>query len=102
MRMKTPTRLIVALAISTTVLAGCSKHETTTAEAPAASQVAAAAEKTPENLGRIGAEIKKQPQDAEKILSSHGMTEETFKAAVKKVAEDPAASKRYAAAFNGA
>jgi hypothetical protein len=54
---------------------------------------------TPEQLGELGAAIKKSPNDAERLLSDHGLTEESFKQQVRKVAEDPAASRRYATAY---
>lgn len=57
---------------------------------------------TPEQLGTLGAQIKKQPNDAHKLLADHGMTEESFAASIRKVSEDPAAAKRYAAAFKQA
>lgn len=57
---------------------------------------------TPEQLGALGADIKKHPNDAHKLLADRGMTEESFAAAIRKVSEDPAAAKRYAAAFKQA
>jgi hypothetical protein len=57
---------------------------------------------TPEQLGELGAKIKKNPGDANKILSDAGLTQQSFEQQVRKVAEDPAASKRYAAAYKSA
>jgi glucose/arabinose dehydrogenase len=64
-----------------------------------ASTAAATTATTPEELGALGAEIKKHPNDAHKLIAEHGLTEESFAAAVRKVSEDPAAAKRYAMAF---
>jgi hypothetical protein len=57
---------------------------------------------SPEQLGELGAQIKKQPNDADKLLADHGLTEETFAAAVRKVSENPADAKRYATAYKSA
>jgi hypothetical protein len=57
------------------------------------------AQTSPEELGRIGAEIEKHPKEANKVLSSHGMDQKTFEQAIRKVSNDPAASRRYAAAY---
>ena len=54
---------------------------------------------TPEQLGALGAQIKKQPNDAHRLLIEHGLNEQSFAAAIRKVSEDPAAAKRYAAAY---
>ena len=58
--------------------------------------------RSPEQLGELGAQIKKQPNDADKLLADHGLTEETFAAAVRKVSENPADAKRYASAYKSA
>ena len=57
---------------------------------------------TPEQLGELGAKIKKHPHDAQKLLSEQGLTEQTFEQQVRKVAEDPASSRRYAQAYKHA
>jgi hypothetical protein len=71
-----------------------------TANAPAAS--ANATSLTPEQLGQLGALINKQPANADKLLADQGLTQSTFEAAIRKVSSDPAASKRYAAAYKAA
>lgn len=72
--------------------------------APAASsqQTAAAAELTPEQLGELGAQIRKTPADAQRLLSERGLDEQKFEQAVRKVSEDPAAAKRYAESYKKA
>lgn len=57
---------------------------------------------TAEQLGELGAQIKKSPADAEKILSDHNLTQQSFEDQLRQVAQDPAASKRYAAAYKKA
>ena len=89
------------------LMAGCKGNTNTAGTAaptPATNQpaVAAASATTPEQLGALGAEIKKHPHDAHKLIVEHGMTEESFAAAVRKVSEDPAAAKRYASAYKQA
>ena len=54
---------------------------------------------SPEELGTLGAKIKKHPHDAQKLLSDKGLTEQQFEQAVRKVAENPDQSKRYADAY---
>ena len=54
---------------------------------------------TPEELGELGAKIKQHPADAQKLLSEKGLTDQTFEKAIRKVAESPEESKRYAAAY---
>jgi hypothetical protein len=61
--------------------------------------VAAAQELTPEQLGEIGARISKNASQAKQILGEHGLDEKSFEQKIRKVTEDPEASRRYAAAF---
>ena len=57
---------------------------------------------TPEQLGELGAKIKKNPNDAQKLLTEQGLTQESFEKQIHQVAQDPDASKRYAAAYKKA
>ena len=68
-------------------------------EASAASTAPMQAELTPEQLGELGAEIEKNPDAAQQLLTDRGLSEQTFEQAVRKVSEDPAASRRYAEAY---
>jgi len=84
------------------MLAGCRNDNTTSSTTkPAANPTvtASATTLTPEQLGELGASIHKHPADGTKILSDHGMTEAQFERAIRQVSSDPAASKRYAAAY---
>ena len=68
----------------------------------AAASPAAASSLTPEQLGALGARIKKDPNNADALLSQQGLNAQSFAAAIRKVSENPAESKRYAAAFKSA
>jgi predicted outer membrane protein len=93
---------IVALAaIALLLVQGCSKQSETTAAAPGSAPAAVTSngQLTPEQLGELGAQIKKHPSDAERLLSEHGLSDQSFEQAIRKVSSDPAASRRYAEAF---
>jgi len=64
--------------------------------------VASTTNLSPEDLGKLGAEIKKHPKDAQKLLADKGLNEQQFEQAVRKVAENPSDSKRYAEAYKKA
>lgn len=76
---------------------GCSRKENS-AVSPASTTTEAAAT-SPEDLGRLGAQIKKNPSDATRLLSERGFDEATFAEAIRKVTEDKDSSRRYAEAF---
>jgi glucose/arabinose dehydrogenase len=99
------TNISITLLAALLIAGGCkgNNQQAASATPPATNQPASAAAATtattPEQLGALGAEIKKHPNDAHKLIAEHGLTEESFAAAVRKVSEDPAAAKRYATAF---
>jgi hypothetical protein len=103
-------KLLTSSAIVMLVLAaGCKNNPSSTAassgsyNAPTSAQSSApAASLSPEQLGTLGAQIKKQPNDADKILADHGLNAQQFAAAVRKVSENPADAKRYATAYKSA
>jgi hypothetical protein len=86
--------------------AGCSKTSSTTASSDTNATVAQSSSSsstlTPEQLGTLGAQIKKQPNDADKLLAAQGLNEQSFAAAVRKVSENPADAKRYTVAYKSA
>ena len=99
------------MAISMVVLlafAGCGANDKQNAsKATASSQTqvttnAAATPMTPEELGELGAKIRKTPDRANELLRERGLNEKTFETEIRKVTEDPEASKRYAAAYKRA
>jgi hypothetical protein len=107
-RAETMKRISTILAALVLVLAfGCKKQNQQASssynESPSTSVSQSNANNlTPEQLGELGAKIKKHPKDADDILSKQGLTQQSFEQQVRKVAEDPAASKRYAEAYKKA
>ena len=100
-------KTFIAIAALTLVIAmGCHKGSTNEAYSPSSEKSAvtenAAQNLTPEQLGEIGAKIKKNPSDASKILAEHGLTEASFEKEIRKVSSDPEASRRYRDAYNKA
>jgi hypothetical protein len=99
---------IAIAAFALVIASGCkNQSDTTTASAPdtTSSTTAISASQTslsPEDLGELGAKIKKSPGDAQKLLSEKGLTVQSFEQQVRQVAQDPEASKRYAAAYKKA
>ena len=90
---------VITMCLALLLLPACSRETSTTAvETTEVRQ----AELSPEQLGQLGAKIKKQPNDAQRLLTEHGLTEESFEQAIRKVSEDPEAAKRYAAAYRQA
>jgi hypothetical protein len=94
----------MTILVSALLFAGACSDDTNTSVATTepAEVSAQAANLTPEELGELGAKIEKQPGDAEKILSEKGLNEESFEQAIRKIAEDPEASKKYAESYKRA
>jgi hypothetical protein len=90
---------LVMLLLCTGLTIGCTEEKTTAATTAAQTASAAAAASTPEELGRLGAQIKKNPGEATRLLSEKGHTQASFAAAIREVTENQDASQRYAAAF---
>jgi hypothetical protein len=97
-------KIVISLIAALLVIAsGCqNKNAATTAGGNPTAAAASASSLSPEQLGTLGAQIKKQPNDAHALLTQHGLTEESFAAAVRKVSENPADAKRYATAYRSA
>ena len=85
---------------------GCAQREkeTTTVDAKGVEQTKVESTEvlTPEQLGELGAQIRKSPDRAKELLSDHGLDEKSFELQIRKVTEDPEASKRYTAAYKKA
>jgi len=97
--------LFVMTGLALLLAAGCKNQQPAAASTPGAdnaTSAAAASSMTPEQLGDLGAQIKKSPNDADKLLAQHGLNEQSFAAAVRKVSENPADAKRYASAYKTA
>ena len=97
--------LFATLILAAALVSGC-KQQQNAASTPATSNdqtsATASTNMSPEQLGELGAQIKKHPKDANKLLSDRGLTEASFEKAIRQVTQDPDASKRYAAAFKKA
>jgi hypothetical protein len=91
--------LLISLTLSLALAGACNRTEQAT---PGSESAVAATDLSPEQLGEIGGQIQKEPARAHEILSNHGLNEQSLEAAVRRVTEDPDASKRYAAAFQKA
>src|SRR3954453_6437946 len=100
-RIRTMRNSILALTLLMAI-AACKNNTTTPATSSTSGNTAVATSAptlTPEQLGELGASIHKHPSDGTKILSDRGLTKEQFERAIRQVSSDPAASKRYAAAY---
>jgi hypothetical protein len=98
---------LISLILPLALAGACNQRETRGSEAAAGEPAAAEAQATakdlsPEDLGKLGAELKKNPDRAEQILTERGLDQQSFETAIRKVSEDPEASKRYAAAYKEA
>jgi hypothetical protein len=106
-RIETMRKISIAIAALALVLAfGCkNQNQYSSNNNPTSNNTVSSQQATnlsPEELGKLGAEIKKHPKDAQKLLSDKGLTEQQFEQAVRKVAENPDQSKRYAEAYKKA
>ena len=72
-------KLLIPSAIAMLVFAaGCKNNPSSTTASsdkysPTAQSASAPTSLTPEQLGTLGAQIKKQPNEADKILADHGL-----------------------------
>jgi len=100
--------LVTSLIVLLVLAPGCAQREKETAKVD---EKGTTVEKTsyestevltPEQLGELGAQIKKSPDRAKELLSQHGLDEKSFEAQIRKITEDPEASKKYAEAYKKA
>ncbi len=87
------------------IAAGCKGTPSSTAASNGTTanvEQSSSASMSPEDLGALAAQIKKQPNDADKLLADHGLNEQSFAAAVRKVSENPTDAKRYTSAYKSA
>lgn len=94
-------KLTIAIAALSLILTfGCNQKSSTTASSQqGVNTEQAQTNLTPEQLGEIGAKIKKHPSDIDKILTDNGLTQASFEKEIRKVSSDPAASRRYRDAY---
>ena|SRR5438093_12494876 len=101
-------KILIAIVALTLALAfGCKNQTNTASSTPnnTNNNTVATQQTTnlsPAELGELGAKIKKNPADAQKLLSEKGLTEQQFEQAVRKIAESPEDSKKYAEAYKKA
>src|SRR5438034_9663207 len=97
---------IAAGAVTLLLLGGCKKQTTketvVTPTTTNSSSTTVITTMTPEELGQLGAEIKKKPAEAKRILSEHGLDEASFEKAIRRVSSNIEESRRYAAAYKKA
>ena len=94
---------IGTMILALTLVAGCRQTETTAVATEEEVQARATArELTPEQLGELGAKIVNEPERADELLTEQGLTRETLEAEIRRITEDPEASKRYAQAYENA
>ena len=97
--------LTLTIVLLLALAGGCKQDQGETASVAANEPPQAAAAQsdlTPEQLGELGAQIGKNPDQASALLTKHGLTKESFEAKIRKITENPDASKRYAAAYRKA
>ena len=92
----------LALFLALALAGACNQQHSAVAPADQSAAVKPAANLSPEELGAIGAQIRKEPGRADQILSDHGLTQQSFEKAIRDVTESPEASKRYADAYRKA
>jgi len=92
------------IAMTLVLVFGCKQQQVYTGSNPATPQKTAVVQTdmTPEQLGELGAQIKKEPSRAHELLSAHGLDDQSFEKAIRKITQDPVASKRYTAAYKNA
>lgn len=96
-------RALITMTVLLALAGGCKQNQTASVSSePNAVSTTEAKTLTPEQLGELGAKIEKTPGQATTLLSEHGLNEKTFEQQIRKITEDPEASKRYAAAYEKA
>ena len=99
--------MTLALMVALALAGACGNDQKQTASAtqvaPAQQPtVTPAASLTPEQLGELGAQIRKDPARADELLARKGLNSQTFEKQIRDVTENPDASKRYAEAYRKA
>jgi len=97
-------RTLIALTVLVVLAGGCKQKQTASVSSDSKAVATTDAQQTltPEQLGELGAKIEKTPDQAAALLSEHGLNEKTFEQQIRKITEDPEASKRYASAYEKA
>lgn len=97
------TTTILALSLTLLIAVACRQEQVSaSATSETVTSEAAATQLTPEELGELGAAIKKEPARADELLEQKRLTRQTFEKAIRDVTENPESSKRYAEAYRKA
>jgi hypothetical protein len=88
--------LILMTLVIVAVSAACGPQE------PRVTTATTAVVHSPEELGRIGAEINRSPERADEILSQNGLDAASFEQEVRKVSEQQDSAQRYSESFRQA
>jgi hypothetical protein len=95
-------RATLFLTLALTIACSQEKQAASDIESTAAPTVASAGALTPEQLGALGAQIRKEPGRADELLRKHNLDREQFDKAIRDVTESVEASRRYADAYRKA
>jgi hypothetical protein len=88
--------LILVTSVIVAASAACGPQE------PRMTAATTAVVHSPEELGRIGAEINRSPERADEILSQRSLDPASFEREVRRVSEDQNSAQRYAESFRQA
>jgi hypothetical protein len=91
-----------ALALMLALAAACNSDESRPMSKSEQTPAASSGTLTPEQLGELGAEIRKDPARADEIMARRGLNQQSFEKAIRGVTENPEASKRYAESYRKA
>lgn len=96
--------LIPTMILSVALMTGCSgdRQQTVAGAETKSTTPGVVKTMTPEQLGQLGAEIEKNPQKAEELLTARGLDTRSFETQIRKVTESAEASRRYAEAYKRA
>jgi hypothetical protein len=92
----------ITLLLLLTFAGACKQKQESASNTAPAPEATRAAQLSPEQLGELGAQIHRNPDRAQELLSHAGLNEQSFEKAIRNVTENPDASRRYAAAYNKA
>lgn len=100
--MRQPAVIFLTLALILAGACGNDRTQTSANEPAAGTPGAAGVALSPEQLGELGAQIRKEPARADEILARRGLDQQSFEKQIRDVTENPEASKRYAEAYRKA
>jgi hypothetical protein len=92
----------LALVVTLALLGACSNEPQQSMSKSEPRPAVSSETLTPEQLGELGAEIRKDPARADEILARRGLNSQSFEKAIRDVTESPDASKRYAESYRKA